>query len=181
MTGPSCSPSPGWVYAWELVALDLADLDADRGTIAVTGKGRLKPSRSPLPGAVLDALTAWVGHRGAEPGPLFHGFRGKRARLNGGSVARIVAKVADLARAAEAADKADEADGKASKVPATVRPHGLRHTAITTALDASGGNIREAAKFSRHQRLETVLIYDDRRTDVAGQLAAQVTSRYVTP
>ena len=67
------------------------------------------------------------------------------------------------------------------EVAGTVRPHGLRHTAITTALDASGGNIREAAKFSRHQRLETVLIYDDRRTDVAGQLAAQVTSRYVTP
>ena len=165
----------------ELVALDLADLDADRGTIAVTGKGKTQAEPLTVPGAVLDALTAWVGHRGTEPGPLFHGFRGKRARLNGGSVARIVAKVADLARAAEAADKADEADGKASKVPATVRPHGLRHTAITTALDASGGNIREAAKFSRHQRLETVLIYDDRRTDVAGQLAAQVTSRYVTP
>ena len=147
----------------ELVALDLADLDTDRGTIAVTGKGKTQAVPLTVPAATLDALTAWVDHRGDEPGPLFHGFRGKRARLNGGSVARIVAKA-----------------GTVAEVAGTVRPHGLRHTAITTALDASGGNIREAAKFSRHQRLETVLIYDDRRTDVAGQLAAQVTSRYVT-
>ena len=67
---------------------------------------------------------------------------------------------------------------KAADVPATVRPHGLRHTAITEALEVSGGNLRAAARFSRHQRLETILIYDDNRTDVAGQLAAKVTSRF---
>jgi integrase len=83
----------------ELVALDLADVDTDRGTIMVTGKGKTQAVPLTVPGAVLDALTAWVGHRGTEPGPLFHGFRGKRARLNGGSVARIVAKAAH--RAAE--------------------------------------------------------------------------------
>ena len=65
-----------------------------------------------------------------------------------------------------------------AEVAGPVRPHGLRHTAITEALEVSGGNLREAAKFSRHQRLETILIYDDNRTDVAGQLAAKVTSRF---
>ena len=142
----------------ELVALDL---DAERGTVMVTGKGRTQAVPLTVPGAVLDAFAAWIDHRGTEAGPMFHGFRGKAGRLNGGSVARIVAKAA-----------------KGAEVAATVRPHGLRHTAITEALEVSGGNLREAAKFSRHQRLETILIYDDNRTDVAGQLAAKVTSRF---
>ena len=145
----------------ELVALDLDDLDAERGTVMVTGKGRTQAVPLTVPGAVLDAFAAWIDHRGTEAGPMFHGFRGKAGRLNGGSVARIVAKAA-----------------KGAEVAATVRPHGLRHTAITEALEVSGGNLREAAKFSRHQRLETILIYDDNRTDVAGQLAAKVTSRF---
>ena len=127
----------------------------------VTGKGRTQAVPLTVPGAVLDAFAAWIDHRGTEAGPMFHGFRGKAGRLNGGSVARIVAKAA-----------------KGAEVAATVRPHGLRHTAITEALEVSGGNLREAAKFSRHQRLETILIYDDNRTDVAGQLAAKVTSRF---
>ena len=145
----------------ELVALDLADVDTDRGTIMVTGKGRTQAVPLTVPAAVLDAFAAWIDHRGTEAGPLFHGFRGKAGRLNGGSVARIVAKAA-----------------KGAEVAGPVRPHGLRHTAITEALEVSGGNLREAAKFSRHQRLETILIYDDNRTDVAGQLAAKVTSRF---
>lgn len=145
----------------ELVALDLDDLDTDRGTLMVTGKGHTQAAPLTVPPAVLDALAAWIDHRGTEPGPLFHGFRGKAGRLNGGSVARIVAKAA-----------------KGAEVAGPVRPHGLRHTAITEALEVSGGNLREAAKFSRHQRLETILIYDDNRTDVAGQLAAKVTSRF---
>ncbi len=146
----------------ELVALDLADLDTDRGTVMVTGKGRTQAAPLTVPGAVLDALAAWVDHRGTEPGPLFHGFRGKAGRLNGGSVARIVAKAAEVA-----------------EVAGTVRPHGLRHTSITEALEVSGGDIRAAARFSRHKRLETILIYDDNRTDMGGQLAAKVTSRFI--
>jgi integrase len=41
------------------------------------------------------------------------------------------------------------------------RPHGLRHQAITSALDSG----RAVRKFSRHAKL---LVYDDARRDVAG-------------
>ena len=109
----------------ELVALDLDDLDADRATVMVTGKGRTQAVPLTVPPAVLDAFAAWIHHRGTEAGPLFHGFRGKAGRLNGGSVARIVAKAAERA-----------------EVAGPVRPHGLRHTAITEALEVSGGNLR---------------------------------------
>jgi integrase/recombinase XerC len=56
----------------------------------------------------------------------------------------------------------------------TVRPHGLRHAAITHALDVAGGDVRRVAKFSRHRDLRTLTIYDDNRTDLAGEVAALV-------
>ena len=52
-----------------------------------------------------------------------------------------------------------------------VRPHGLRHTAITAALDAFNGDYRKTRAFSRHASLDTVRRYDDNRTDHAGQVA----------
>ena len=42
-----------------------------------------------------------------------------------------------------------------------MRPHGLRHTAVTTALDATNGDVRSVRRFSRHADIGTVLIYDD--------------------
>lgn len=48
-------------------------------------------------------------------------------------------------------------------------PHRIRHSAITTALDLSGGNVREVQKLSRHKKLDTLLIYDDARLDVQGK------------
>lgn len=44
-------------------------------------------------------------------------------------------------------------------------PHRIRHSAITAALDASKGNVRDVQKFSRHKNIETLLIYDDNRTN----------------
>ena len=55
-----------------------------------------------------------------------------------------------------------------------VRPHGLRHLAITTALDRSNGDVRAVAKFSRHQDLRTLSRYRDNRPDLAGNVAALV-------
>jgi integrase/recombinase XerC len=52
------------------------------------------------------------------------------------------------------------------------RPHGLRHTAITSSLDAFNGDYRNTRAFSRHASLDTVRGYDDDRADHAGQVAA---------
>lgn len=56
-----------------------------------------------------------------------------------------------------------------------VRPHGLRHAAITAALD-SGHDIRTVARYSRHRNIQTLTIYDDNRQDLAGAVAAVVAS-----
>jgi integrase/recombinase XerC len=42
-------------------------------------------------------------------------------------------------------------------------PHRIRHSSITTFLDASGGDVRTAQRLSRHSRLDTLMIYDDNR------------------
>jgi integrase/recombinase XerC len=54
------------------------------------------------------------------------------------------------------------------------RPHGLRHAAITAALDKTNGNTRMVQRFSRHKKLETLGLYDDNRQDLGGEVARLV-------
>jgi integrase/recombinase XerC len=51
---------------------------------------------------------------------------------------------------------------------------GLRHLAVTEALDATRGDYRKVMKFSRHAKVETILRYDDNRLDVAGEMAGMI-------
>jgi len=142
----------------EVVALDLADLDTAAGTLAVLGKGRTQKERVTVPAPTLTVLTAWVVRRGAAAGPLFRSLdpAGKGdGRLSGAAVYQIVEKLG-------------------AAVGVTARPHGLRHTAITTVLDKSGGNLRAAQRFSRHKDVRVLERYDDTREDLAGQMASRI-------
>lgn len=144
----------------EAVALDLEDLDLQAGTVRIIGKGRKETEFLSLPDETREALSAWVAVRGSAPGPLFFNMdrAGKGSRLTGRSVARIVA-----------------AWGK--PLGLSLRPHGLRHSAITEALDATGGNVRAVQRFSRHKKLETLLRYDDNRLDLGGDVSRLVAGR----
>ena len=53
-------------------------------------------------------------------------------------------------------------------------PHGLRHSAITAALDLTRGNVRAVQKFSRHRDVRVIERYDANRNDLAGQVARQL-------
>ena len=61
-----------------------------------------------------------------------------------------------------------------AKAGLTVRPHGLRHLAIATALERTNGDMRAVATFSRHKDLRTLSRYRDNRPDLAGKVAALV-------
>jgi len=50
----------------------------------------------------------------------------------------------------------------------------LRHAAITDALELTGGDVRAVRHYSRHKDVRTLLVYDDNRADVAGELARRV-------
>jgi len=123
----------------EAVELDVSDLDLRRATISVRGKGHTSTAPITLPGPTKAALADWLCIRGDDPGPLFNPLDkdGGYGRLSGESVRRIVR---DLGRAAD--------------LSRPVAPHGLRHQAITHALDRTGGDVRAVRKFSRHAKLD---------------------------
>jgi integrase/recombinase XerC len=144
----------------ELVALDLADVALEPASVAVVGKGRTQSERLTLPDPTRDALAEWIGRRGEEPGPLF--VRLDRAasgpdRLTDTAVFLIVR---DL--------------GRKAGLARPTRPHALRHEAITRALDKTNGDVRTVQQFSRHADPRTLLLYDDRRRDLAGDVARLV-------
>ncbi len=133
----------------EVVSLDVGHVDMSAGMIAVLGKGRTARATLTLPPETRDALVAWIEARGNEPGPLFTNFdrAGKGSRLTGTSLYRLV------------------------KGLGLGRPHGLRHAAITEALDLLGGDVRRVQRFSRHRDVRVLNAYDDNRQDLAGEVA----------
>lgn len=147
----------------EVAALDVAHVDVAASVVQLLGKGKTEREPFTLPAATAAAIAEWLAVRGTAPGPLFTNFdRAGKASPNGGrltgrSIHRIVRKL-----------------GAAAGV--TARPHGIRHTSITVALDKTGGNVRAVQQFSRHADVRTLLRYDDNRQDLAGQVAELVAS-----
>jgi integrase/recombinase XerC len=154
----------------EVIGLDLEHVELDqRGLpagILIRGKGKAERERLSLPLKMGVALGAWLRLRARAEGPLFTaldrgaGCMGRRGRLRqplerltGESVAKMLRELA-----------------RRSDLRGAVRPHGLRHTAITTVLD-QGVGIREAQRFSRHADPRTLVRYDDNRQDIAGAVA----------
>jgi integrase/recombinase XerC len=144
----------------EAVSLDREHLDLVAGAVSIMGKGRTGRETLTLPETTRAALTAWLDVRGDRPGPLFVNLDRARkgGRLTGRSVHRIVGRLG-------------------TEIGVTVRPHGLRHTAITRALDLTGGDVRRVVRYSRHADARVLLRYDDARRDDAGEIAKLVAVR----
>jgi integrase/recombinase XerC len=144
----------------EIASLDIGHVDLKGGKVHVLGKGSRERVALTLPQKAKQSLRAWLAKRDAtdKAAPLFinlaHNSSGNR--ISGAGVYDLISRQL----------------GERSGVQA--RPHGLRHTAITAALDAFGGDYRRARAFSRHASLETVRKYDDNRADFAGQVAAVI-------
>lgn len=140
----------------EVCSLDVDHVLLEDHSVLVLGKGRHVRERLPLPGPTCGALAAWVALRGDAEGALFvstsnHAPDGRRlAERSAYNVVRELGRAAGLG---------------------LVRPHGLRHAAITAALEATGGDVTKAAAFSRHKKIQTLTIYDDRRRGDAGAIA----------
>ena len=144
----------------EVVSLDFLDVDLERGLLAILGKGRTQKEYLTMPVQTKDILRDWIESRGNDPGPLFinldHAKQGS-GRLTGTGLYKIVRDLGE-------------------KNGIKTRPHGLRHAAITEALDLTRGDVRAVAKFSRHRNLQTLTLYDDNRKDIAGNVAQMITS-----
>lgn len=144
----------------EVAGIRLQDLDLKARVVKIQGKGQTEPVLLTLPPGTAAAVQAWLSWRGTAPGPLFH-------RLDPGGD--------NLDELHPITGRAvwDVVHGLGLACGLVARPHGLRHSAITDALDA-GFDVREVRFFSRHRKLDHVVIYDDNRKDLGGAIAARL-------
>lgn len=136
----------------EIESIDLEHLDWPNNRVWVRAKKRTSRVPISLNPDVQGEIRKWLELRGDAPGALFKNFdpAGKGERLTGTSIDRICKKYG------------------------LGHVHGVRHLAITEALEVTNGNIAEVMKFSRHEDPKTVMIYDDNRKNVSGAISAKL-------
>lgn len=157
----------------ELSNLNLDDIIPRQSILWVKGKGRLEKESLTLPKPTLNSILNWIEIRGANSGPLFYSLdkgsgknQGNRAlsdhrRLSGQGIWKIITTY-----------------GKSIGI--NIRPHSIRHTAITNAVEMTekmGLTLDQAMDFSRHKRVETLMVYRDRIDNVQGRLADAVAKK----
>jgi integrase/recombinase XerC len=139
----------------EVISLDVSHYLP--GKLMVLGKGKIDRQTLDIGGGLAEALDQWIAIRrglyfqpksGDQDLALFLSCTGRR--LDGMGIWRIVMACAEAAGV-------------------KVSPHGIRHSAITAFLDASGGDVRSAQSLSRHKDPRTLMIYDDNRQGLQGK------------
>lgn len=143
-----------------VVGIDMEDLDLENGQVWVKWKGEMEKKLRTLPPETVEAIRDWLEIRGVESGPVFVSISNRATfkRLTGRSVHRIISEVGEA-------------------VGLDTWPHGLRHAAITKALDVTNGDVRGVADFSGHKKYDTLYRYDDNRRNRGGEIACMVARR----
>ncbi len=140
----------------EVAQTNIEDFDPSNATLRIIGKGRSAPENISLGKNTVSAICNWLSVRGEkEPtAALFtsvhKGYWGHR--LTTDSIYKIVKK-----------------RSKAAGVK-ILTPHKVRHSSITAALDATDGDVRRVQKLSRHKNINTLLVYDDNRKNLQGEV-----------
>ena len=142
----------------EISNANVTDLDIDNRCLWIQGKGRgTDKEKIELGLATLDAIQDWLTARGRvrKTSPLFCtlDYCTKGHRLSGEAIYTIVRELAEKAQ-----------------IKKRLSPHRIRHSSITAALDATGGDVRRVQKLSRHHDLNTLMIYDDNRQNAQGEI-----------
>ena len=141
-----CLPGLLGLQIFEATGLDIADLGEEHGhrVLRVLGKGH-KIVLVPLPPAVGRAIDTAVGDRAA--GPILLNRRG--TRMDRHAATRRLHRLQKMAGVRIA----------------RMHPHMLRHTFVTTMLDA-GVDLRDTQIAARHADPRTTMRYDRARTNL---------------
>jgi integrase/recombinase XerC len=143
----------------EVITCNRADFDPDQRTLAILGKGKgSQKSLITLSVGLVESIRDYLSHiETLKPEqPLFIALSDRRygQRLSGAALYKLVRQTA-----------------VAAGIKKTMSPHRIRHSAITAALDATNGNVRKVQKLSRHKKIDTLLLYDDNRTNAQGEIS----------
>jgi integrase/recombinase XerC len=152
----------------EVASLRLEDFDQRLNAVHVLRKRQNERQALTLSLEIIKSIINWLKIRGDRPGPLFCSIdKGDRlilignkktdpfVPLTGHNVWRIVSKLG-------------------RKCNLHTWPHGLRHAAITEALTVTKGNLRAVQRFSGHKDIKTLMMYDDNREDLGGDVSKQL-------
>ncbi len=126
-----------------VLSLDMEHVDRRQKRLHVQLKGDRERVWKYLDNLTWSSVEAWLEVRGPNPGAVFCTLK-SFGRMQQTAINRMLerrSKQAGIERA---------------------RPHGLRHTAITRALDM-GMNIVDVSRFADHAKIDTTMVYDDRR------------------
>jgi integrase/recombinase XerC len=142
----------------EVSKANISDFDPVAKTLRIYGKGRGNNSEIiSLGSGTVTAIEAWLAARGEhQPDKaLFVSVNSgyQDGRLCTQSIYDIVS------------DRCQSAG-----ITKVMSPHRIRHSSITAALEATGGDVRRVQKLSRHSSLNTLLIYDDNRRNHQGEV-----------
>lgn len=148
----------------ELVSLNVGDFNHHARTLQILGKGHgSQKSKITIDKETADSIRDWVScndirdpNRSSRDQALFCALDMCHLghRLTGTAIYHIVSLAA-----------------RRLGVQKAMSPHRIRHSAITAALDATNGDVRKVQKMSRHKKLDTLMIYDDNRTNMQGQVS----------
>lgn len=149
----------------EASALDVSDFDPEGRRLLILGKGH-GSQKAPvtISTEATRAIREYLAAAGHADGALFRnasrGGPGAGGRLTADGIYGIV-----------------RGYGRQIGV-GRLAPHMLRHGAITAALDATGGDVRRVQRLSRHAKLDTLMRYDDNRTDMQGEVSGELSQLY---
>lgn len=143
----------------EVSRANLGDFDPEGGKLRIFGKGRGQQAEAvSLSPRAIAALSEWHESYGITnpDAPLFCALDKVSSghRLSTTSIYRIVRAIATEAG-----------------IKKVISPHRIRHSAITAALDSTQGDVRRVQRLSRHAKLDTLILYDDNRQDLQGDVS----------
>ncbi len=142
----------------ELVRLNTGDFDANNHTLFIQGKGRgSQKELISLSKRATQAIVNWLEIRGnAKPEePLFIATNNRHQghRLTGETIRALVVRAV-----------------RAAGISKQMSPHRIRHSSITAALEATNGDVVKVQKLSRHSKVDTLMIYNDRREGLQAEV-----------
>jgi integrase/recombinase XerC len=146
----------------EVANCDVKDYSPSLGELVITGKGKIgQPEVISLGGGAIATIDNWlVARKDYTPGDslfcaVHKGYWGNRLHTH--SIYKLVQKYALLAG-----------------IDKVMSPHRIRHSSITEALNLTNGDVRKVQKLSRHSNLNTLMIYDDNRQNLQGEVTGML-------